>query len=605
MERIDKITILDFGSQYTQLIARRIREMGVFSEILPSESLAEKVSSKGIILSGGPNSVYDKEAPKCDKKIFELGIPILGICYGMQLMASMLGGKVVKGYVKEYGKTNIKIKRNDGIFSGLKNREMVWMSHTDIVIDIPNGFEITGMTENDLIASMVNESKRLYAIQFHPEVTHTQNGIKILQNFVFNICKCSPKWTAKNIIECIKMDIIKTVGCKNVIVFVSGGVDSSVTAALLSQSLDKKQIYAMYIDTGFMRKGEAQYVKALFNSLGLKNYVIKNCSNEFIALLKGVCNPEEKRRLIGNKFIDIQKSELERLSMKDAFLAQGTLYTDMIESGKGVGKKADKIKTHHNVASDVIDSLRKRGKVIEPLSKLFKDEVRKLGNALGLSDNIIQRHPFPGPGFAIRIICGSVDIDENFHNIAMNVKSISEKYGFNGFLSPIKTVGVQGDARTYKNLAIIEGDIKWERVRNVCEDIVRNVDMVNRVVLIIRSKVTIRQDLIENPKLLRINKSTINLLRDVDFIANETIREFGLERKISQMPVIMFPGQNNPWIALRPIKTEDFMTAKPMEIGNDIPILCVERMAERIMRLNIDGVVYDVTDKPPATIEWE
>jgi GMP synthase (glutamine-hydrolysing) len=601
-----RIIVLDFGSQYTQLIARRIRELGVFSEILPSETPSGELKAKGIILSGGPASVYEPDAPEYDPKIFTLGIPVLGICYGMQLIAKELGGTVTPGKIKEYGKTKIILKGKGSLFSGLNDTETVWMSHGDTVTRTPEGFEVTGLTKDNLIAAMSNEAGKVYAVQFHPEVTHTPNGMKLISNFVFNICGCSPDWTMENFIKRKKDEIRSEVRNKNVLVLVSGGVDSAVTAALLSESVNKDNLYALYIDTGLMRKGETESVSSLLKSLGLKNMIIADCSHDFLSALNNVSDPEEKRRIIGDKFMEIQEREIKKLGLSDVLLAQGTLYTDMIESGKGVGDKADKIKTHHNVASLMVEKLRGEGKLIEPINEIFKDEVRKVGELLHLPEEIIWRHPFPGPALAVRMICGRFDKDETFDGAATQVTKIAENHNLSGYLSPIKTVGVQGDQRTYRNLALLKGGMEWGSIKSACEEIVRKLKPVNRVAYIVKSKLEPDQKRFESPQPLWIEKKNLDLLRDADHIVSRSIRKFALEKKISQMPVILFPGPENPWIAIRPIKTEDFMTAKPLEIGEEFPVQCLKEIAEQVMNLKrIDGIVYDVTDKPPATIEWE
>lgn len=511
---MNKILILDFGSQYTQLIARRIREEKVYCEIHPctcSFESIQKFSPQAIILTGGPASVLAKGSPTVDKKLFALGVPILGICYGLQLMSHLLGGKVQKAKQREYGKALLHVTDHSSpLLEGLSESTVVWMSHGDSISHMPSGFEVVGQTENKIIAAIANPLKKLFALQFHPEVVHTEQGREILKNFIFKIAKILPDWSMgsfiKDEVKRIRSNILKD----KVILGLSGGVDSSVAAVLIHQAIGKN-LTAIFINNGLLRKGEAQKVQKLFT----KHYPIKlkyvDASSFFLKALQGVIDPEEKRKIIGKVFIQVFEKEAKKI--KGArWLAQGTLYPDVIESVSFKGPSAV-IKSHHNVGG----LPKKMGlKLLEPFRELFKDEVRAVGKELGMPDEIIHRHPFPGPGLAIRIL-GDVT-PERLRLVREADAIVMEEVKKSGWyeklwqsfavLLPIKSVGVMGDERTYEN---------------VC--------------------------------------------------------------------------------ALRIVRSEDGMTAD----WADLPHLLLGRISNRIINevRGINRVVYDITSKPPGTIEWE
>lgn len=454
---MDTVLIIDFGSQVTQLIARRVRELKVYSEVKnPDLTLDEikKIAPCAIILSGGPASVYEKNAPTIDKKIFDLGIPILGICYGQQIVCHLLGGKVDKAVDREFGKAEIEIISNFSLFKSVKNNQ-VWMSHGDKVKKIPLGFEVIAKTKSAPFAAIADEKKKIYGVQFHPEVVHSLDGKKILKNFVINIAKCRPDWDMSHFKKDEILEIKKLVGKKRVICGLSGGVDSSVVAALIHEAIGK-QLTCIFVDHGLLRKGEGEEVKKIFSENFCINLKYVNAAELFLSKLKGVSDPEKKRKIIGKTFIEV--FDIEAKKIKDAeFLAQGTLYPDVIESShpnKGVSQT---IKSHHNVGGL---PKKMKLKLLEPVRMLFKDEVRLLGKELGLPDGIIHRHPFPGPGLAIRIIGG---VTENKVKILQDADSIyideikkaglyDEIWQAFSVLLPVKTVGVMGDGRTYENV---------------------------------------------------------------------------------------------------------------------------------------------------------
>ena len=512
MEKNETILILDFGGQYNQLIARRVRECNVYSEVVPFNISLEKIKEKnpkGIIFTGGPASVYGDDSPKCDPEIFNLGIPVLGICYGMQLMTHILGGNVAKAGKREYGTTNVIIDNTSLLFQGFGSTNGFLMSHTDFVKSVPKGFTNIGKTSSCPNAAMENKDKKLYGIQFHPEVNNSINGTLVIKNFLYNICNCSGDWTMSSFVE----DSIKTlkekIGDKKVLCALSGGVDSSVAAVLISKAAGNN-LTCIFLDHGLLRKNEGDEVEKVFKEQFDINLIRVNCQDRFLSKLAGVTDPEQKRKIIGEEFIRVFEEEAKKIGAVD-FLVQGTIYPDVIESGLG---KSSVIKSHHNVGGlpEHVDFK----EIIEPLRNLFKDEVRKTGLELGIPENLVFRQPFPGPGLAIRVI-GDITNDkldilkeadsifrEEIANAGLH-KSINQYFAV---LTNLKSVGVMGDERTY------------------------------------------------------------------DYT-----------------------------IALRAVETTDFMTG----VWSKIPYDVLEKVSSRIVNEvnHVNRVVYDITSKPPATIEWE
>lgn len=500
-----KILILDFGSQYTQLIARRVREQKVYCEIHPYNIGLEKIKgfgAKGIILSGGPSSVYDKDAPAVDKGVFALGLPVLGICYGMQLMTHLLGGVVAKAQHREYGRAEIAIDDSTDLFKGLPGREVVWMSHGDRIEKFPEGFNPISHTDNSPVAAMKDENRRFYGVQFHPEVVHTPKGKEIIGNFLFEICGCRPTWTMGSFIESQVKEIKERVGGKGVICGLSGGVDSAVTAVLIHKAIGD-QLTCIFVDNGLLRAGEAKKVEEVFRKHFRINLIAVDASERFLDKLKGVEDPERKRKLIGNEFIHL--FEEEALKLKEiGFLAQGTLYPDVIESVSFKGPSAT-IKSHHNVGG-LLEKMSL--KLVEPMRELFKDEVRALGRELGMPDEVIDRQPFPGPGLAIRVL-GEVtkeriEVLRNADVIILDeIKGAglyTKMWQSFAVLLPVKTVGVMGDERTYENVIALRAvesldgmtadwvRLPYDLLAQISSRIINEVKGVNRVVYDISSK---------------------------------------------------------------------------------------------------------------------
>jgi len=497
------IIILDFGSQYNQLIARRIRDFGVYSEVLPYNTPLSEILEKkpaGIILSGGPSSVNAEDAHLIDKAFFDARIPILGICYGMQLTTHLLGGKVRKGTKGEYGKAKFEILRSNPLLAGISRYSNVWMSHFDEVETVPEGFEISG--KSDVIAAMANEKKNIFTVQFHPEVSHTEEGAKMLENFVFNICKAEKNWKLTNYIERTVSEIREKVGSSKVILGLSGGVDSSVAAVLIHKAIGD-QLNCIFVDTGLLRKDEGRKVMENYGEHFRMNIKMIDASERFLSKLKGISDPEEKRKIIGNEFVHVFDEESKKFD--DAkFLAQGTIYPDVIESQSVKGPSAV-IKSHHNVGGLPEEM---NLELLEPLRELFKDEVRKVGEELGIPHHLVYRHPFPGPGLGIRIL-GEVDVEKVKILQEADDIFIEELYRHDLYekvsqafvvLLPVKSVGVMGDERTYEYTAAVRSantidfmTATWSRLpydflEIVSNRIINEVRGINRVVYDISSK---------------------------------------------------------------------------------------------------------------------
>lgn len=497
------IIILDFGSQYNQLIGRRIREMEVYSEIIPFNTpLAEILAKKpaGIILSGGPSSVNAEDAHLVEKELFEAGVPVLGICYGMQLTAHLLGGKVTKGEKGEYGKAELEIVKSNALFNGVAEKSIVWMSHFDEVAEAPEGFEISA--KSGVIAAMANEDKKIYTVQFHPEVTHTEEGGKMLENFVLNICKAEKKWKLTGYIERTVAEIREKVGTEKVILGLSGGVDSSVAAVLIHKAIGD-QLTCIFVDTGLLRKNEGKKVMENYGEHFNMNIKMVDASERFLSKLKGVSDPEQKRKIIGNEFVAVFDEESHKMEGAK-FLAQGTIYPDVIESQSVKGPSAV-IKSHHNVGGLPEDM---KLQLLEPLRELFKDEVRRVGEELGIPHHLVYRHPFPGPGLGIRVL-GEVDAEKVRILQEADDIFIEELYRHELYekvsqafvvLLPVKSVGVMGDERTYEYTAVVRSantidfmtatwsKLPYEFLELVSNRIINEVRGINRVAYDISSK---------------------------------------------------------------------------------------------------------------------
>jgi GMP synthase (glutamine-hydrolysing) len=500
------ILIIDFGSQYNQLIARRVRENHVYCLIEPPDikiDAIRRLNPEGIILSGGPSSIYEKSSPKMDPDVFKLGIPVLGICYGMQFMLSALGGIVRRAGRREYGFAELNILRPTGVFSGIQKQTPCWMSHGDSIQRLPAGFTISASTENTRVAAATHRNRKLIGVQFHPEVAHTPRGKKMLRNFLFEVCACKRSWSMKSFAKDTIEDIRQTVGDKKVILGLSGGVDSSVTALLLHKSI-QKQLTCIFVDNGLLRKNEADKLKVTLNQhLDIRIRFVR-AGARFLKALANVTDPEKKRKIIGRIFMEVFEAEAKKIKGAQ-FLAQGTLYPDVIESVSAFGGPTSVIKSHHNVGGL---PKKMKLKLIEPLRYLFKDEVRLLGRQLGLPDDLVWRQPFPGPGLAVRVLGGITrkrlqilrDVDDVLLEEIKNAGYYKRLWQSFAVLLPLKSVGVMGDQRTYENIVAIRAvtskdamTADWAKLPQkllgkISNRIINEVDGVNRVVYDISSK---------------------------------------------------------------------------------------------------------------------
>jgi GMP synthase (glutamine-hydrolysing) len=600
VKNIDTIAVLDFGGQYAHLIANRVRRLGVFTEIhSPTASVEELEGVKGIIYSGGPSSVYAKDAPKYNPEILNIPVPKLGICYGHQLLASELGGKVQPGKVKEYGIADLKVSdANDPIFEGVPAESPMWMSHGDSVSELPEGYKIIASTADCKVAAVACPERKIYGFQFHPEVTHSRYGMKVLENFV-RYCGCEKSWDMKSYLPLITERIKNQVGDRKVFLLVSGGVDSTVAFVLLNRVLGPKNVLGLHIDNGMMRLGESASVMEFLEREGMKNLRVVDASEDFLKALAGVTLPEEKRAIIGKTFLDVKDREMQALHLNpdEWMLAQGTIYPDTIESGGT--KNADKIKTHHNRVREILDLL-KEGKLVEPLADLYKDEVRMLGEELQIPHALVWRHPFPGPGLGVRLLLSSGTEDVEVDSVSRaDIEAFAKSNGVNGEILPVKSVGVQGDGRTYAHPYLIRNpEFSWKECEKFATEIVNRFKAVNRIVwqvgAIEGSPVPVTQF---------ATRENFDTLRVFDNLATEFLKEENCYETIWQMPVVMLPLQiqGKPCIVLRPVNSSEAMTANFAELDRK----ALARLWDRMKAAGAGSLWYDTTHKPPGTIEWE
>ena len=595
------IAVLDFGGQYAHLIANRIRRLHVYAEIRSPDMPVEDLEGvDGLILSGGPSSVYAENQPAYNPALLHAGRPLLGLCYGHQLLCQEFGGRVRPGDTMEYGAARLQVERRRGVLAGMESSEPIWMSHRDSVEMLPPGFEVLGKTADCAVAAMGSEERKIYGLQFHPEVTHTVSGMKILENFV-NLCGCDRDWTMEHYMEASMARIQKQAAGRKVFLFVSGGVDSTVSFLLLNRALGEDRVLGLHIDNGFMRKNETALVRRLLDESGFDNLEVVDDSAAFLGAVDGVVDPEEKRRIIGEEFVRSRSRALKALGLDAAewLLGQGTLYTDTIESG-GTDHAAV-IKTHHNRV-EAIERLLAAGEVVEPLAQLYKDEVRELGEKLGLPHHLVWRHPFPGPGLAVRVLCAAAGQDEpELGEAAQKADRIAARAGLKAAILPLRSVGVQGDVRTYAHPAAVWGEADWAVLEAVSTELTNEIDRINRVVYLLAPAERPRLRL----KAAGLSRARLDLLREADALAMEALERHDLMGKVAQMPTVLAPLSANgagESIVLRPISTEDFMTAR----FSRLPRAFLEDVAARLVELDgVEAVFYDITHKPPATVEWE
>lgn len=598
MKTLDTIAVLDFGGQYAHLIANRIRRLGVFTEIhSPREGRQALEHVKGIVFSGGPASVYSSDAPEFNDEILSLEVPKLGICYGHQLLASKLGGKVEPGKVREYGISNLQVvKPSSRLLAGLPESSPMWMSHGDMVSELPDGYEIIGSTKDCKAAAVENAAQRLYGIQFHPEVTHSKFGMKLLENFV-QICDAKTSWNMKSYLPLITQKIRSEVGNRKVFLLVSGGVDSTVAFVLLNKILGPENVLGLHIDNGMMRLGESASILEFLNAEGMKNLRVADASDFFLAELEGVTAPEEKRRRIGAAFLKVKDREMAALNLEPAewMIAQGTIYPDTIESGGT--KNADLIKTHHNRVKEVLDLMRE-GRLLEPLADLYKDEVRALGEELGIPHALVWRHPFPGPGLGVRLLCSSGKTALQGKDAVEGLNKYLKANKLEGDLLPIQSVGVQGDGRTYAQPFLLTTDLGFDACEKFGTELANRFGKINRVIW----QVGRLEGQIELAPQYA-TRENFDALRKFDNLCTDFLRENDLYDSIWQMPVVLLPLRisGRPCVVIRPVNSSEAMTANFARIAQ--PLL--RELWQKLKNLGAGALFYDVTHKPPGTIEWE
>lgn len=591
-----QVIVLDTGGQYCHLIARKVRELGVYSEVKPSETPASELRhARALIISGGPSSVYDPGSPTVDPAIFELPGAVLGICYGLQLAAHLLGGRVEKIDRGEFGKAMFSSSGSSPLFNGISQQPaQVWMSHRDTVTALPEGFLGIGSTDTCRFAAIANDDRRIYGVQFHPEVVHTHRGKEILENFLFRIAGCERDWDPSRVVDVLEDEIRATVGDRNVFFFISGGVDSTVAFTLCLRALGPERVRGIYVDTGMMRKDETEFVREMFRQIGGGASVhIQMAEPWFLGKLEGIVEPEEKRRRIGQEFLEVQNRILDSEHFLDGhwILGQGTIYPDTIESGGTA--KADLIKTHHNRVEGV-QQLIAEGRIVEPLHNLYKDEVREVGRQLAIPDAMLNRHPFPGPGLAIRCLCSD--------------EVAAPEHTPQGWLLPLHSVGVQGDSRSYKPVLLMatpsslaEGN--WEDAYERATDHINASTAFNRVVIEPSPGVAPVEQL--KVRHATITRERLDRLREVDAIVRRVSLESGFEEQVWQFPVILVPlgtVDRPDSVVLRPIHSVDGMTAQSVGMPVDVLLPLCDELRQVP---GIATVLYDLTHKPPGTIEWE
>lgn len=625
MERL-KIVVLDFGSQYAHLIAKRFRMMGYYSEIaLPSAGLETFKNAKGIVLSGGPSSIYDKNAPEFNSEILKLDIPILGLCYGHYVLQTGYNGKAQKALVGEFGFATLELNQNVKcpLFEEIASPQQVWMSHQDAVVKPGDGFETVGSTKDCEFAALQNLEKKRFSLQFHCEVKDTPCGNKILENFA-KFCGMEKNWDQDTVLNHIIDSIKNQADDKNVLLFLSGGVDSTVAFALLNKALGQKRVLGLHIDNGFMRKNESKKVEEAYKNHGFSNFIVEDASKTFLKAVENLTDPQKKRMAIGENFITVRNEVVAKQKFDENkwLLAQGTLYPDIIESGGT--KNSNVIKTHHNRV-DGIQKLIEKGLIIEPLKDLYKDEVRAIGKKLGLEDELVMRHPFPGPGLSINVLCSNGTMTDNdkeeFKKAQEEISKVQlgmfcEKCSENleKYILPVKSVGVQGDFRTYRFPSVIsfaktENGFyhlpkKWEKLEAASSQITNSASFINRTIIRLWQNPSVKDEALKLQEGY-CTKDRLDQTRDADDIVLTALHKSGWYNKIFQHLTINLPyasSKERCSFVLRPLCSEDVMTARFAQLPQNLLMDIVQELSKLPY---VDAIFFDLTNKPPATFGWE
>ncbi len=603
----DRIAVIDFGGQYAHLIATKVRRSRVLAEIRQPEDPAEVLGGyRGVIISGSPSLSSHDEDPVQIRNILDLDIPVLGICFGHQAIVKHYGGRVVHGD-REWGRSSLHKTGDHPLFRGLETIEQVWMSHYDSVAELGDRFEEIGYSAigsgavKHHFAAVASDELKRYGLQFHPEVDDTQKGERILENFVLDICGCKTTWTMENYVGDITRNISDRVGDGSVLLLVSGGVDSTVVAKLISMAIGARRLHLLHIDNGMMRKGESREVLRMLRELGMgHNLHFRDAGETFTRALRGVADPEKKRKIIGETFIEVFEREAARLNLRDFLLGQGTIYPDTIETGGT--RRADTIKTHHNRVP-LMEEMISRGEVIEPISELYKAEVRELGGELGIDEECLLRHPFPGPGLGIRLLCSSgIPEDEETDTVGNKVGDIAGAHGLDSLLLPIRSVGVKGDLRSYEHPVLLSGRLPWDELLIAASIILSEVDGINRCIW----NPTDTRPREARSRAADVCRKRLELLREVDREVMEALKRHGLYHNIWQCPTVLAPleidGKGKELVIIRPVHSGRGMTASPAHL----PRKMIEELCRSILRFHeISGLCIDITSKPPGTIEWE
>jgi GMP synthase (glutamine-hydrolysing) len=601
----DTIAVIDFGGQYAHLIATKIRRLGVLAEIRqPEDPIDAFQGYRGIIISGSPALSSHGEEQDYTKAIYDLDTPILGFCFGHQEIAKHYGGEVVHGG-REWGRAELQIQGEHPLFSGLDSSEQVWMSHYDSVASVSPEFEEIGYTVTGggehRYAAIGSDSLKRYGFQFHPEVDDTVHGTEMISNFVFEICKAKPSWSMDQYLDEEIGRIRKHVGKESVFLLVSGGVDSTVSAVIIGQALGADRLHLLHIDNGLMRKDESAQVLELFKGMDLDEHLhFVDASDTFLSALADAVEPEEKRGIIGNTFVKVFQDKAKELQIEDHLLGQGTIYPDTIETGGTA--RADVIKTHHNRVP-IIEKMIEEGKVVEPLAELYKVEVRELGERMGIAHDLLWRHPFPGPGLGVRLLCNTGIPDrEGFEEAEPLLEGYRERLGLDALLLPIRSVGVKADLRAYEHPVLLTGQASWEDLIHAASAVTKEVPGINRCIW------NLSPDAPKDSRPLKagVTRERLDLLREADHIVMEALKEHELYDDIWQCPTVLVPLQlgDRPGetVVIRPIISERAMTARPYPL----PLAVLAELRDKIMALpGVSGVALDITSKPPGTIEWE